>query len=290
MKKILITGANGYIGRNIINALQDDYVNIIPLTHQELDLTNSDAVNLYFSLNNFDWVIHCAAVGGRRNDIQEDKSDVYIKNVAMFDNISINKKHFGKLISFGSGAEFDRRFKINYRSNIWTDKPIDNYGLSKNKIARLIEQSNDFYNIRLFGVFSADELPDRFIKANLMRYIQNQSMIIHQDRYMDFFAMEDLMTIVRNYILNDDILILPKCLNAVYDIKPSLVYICNYINSLDNLRNVPIHISQDKMNTNYVGEYNQKFMKYCGMLKPIENIWYRISRMYIKLKEINNAN
>ena len=311
MKKILITGAAGYIGRNIVKSLLknvqlsealqfQDQVELTTLTHQDLDLTNKIAVADFFKDKIFDWVIHCAIQGGRHNDIEIDDYNVCRNNIAMFVNLDDNKEHYHKLLSFGSGAELDRKQNVNGTSNLLMSHPIDNYGFSKNVIAKHIDCEKRSYNIRLFGIFSADELSDRFIKANLIRYIQNEPMFIYQDRYFDFFAIEDLLIIVKNYIFNDDILILPKHLDAVYEWKSKLSEICEYINDFENThehgkqknfivkssRQVEIQIQKEGMNLDYVGTYNAKFMKYCEVLQNIESIWYRISEMYKKLKEI----
>jgi dTDP-4-dehydrorhamnose reductase len=298
MKKILITGANGYVGKHIISAFKDnEQIVLTLLTHQQLDLTNEENITGWFKDKHFDWIIHCASDGVRQSENNTDV--VYVNNMQMFKNLISNQKSFDKLISFGSGAELDIRYNINDKSDVWKVKPIDNYGLSKNKIAKFIDITNNFYNIRLFGIFAIDEPNDRFIKANLMRYIRNEPMIIHQDRYMDFFAMEDLITIVKNYIFNDDILILPKHLDAVYEEKLKLSEICKYINRFEDThghnkqgnlivtssRQVEIQIQKEGMNLDYVGTYNEKFMKYCEVLQDIESIWYRISAMHTKLKE-----
>ena len=86
-----------------------------------------------------------------------------------------------KLISFGSGAE------IGY--------PSDPYGLSKNIINRIIKEESNFFNIRIYGVFDENELDTRFIKNNIKRYINKQPLEIHENKYMDFFYMKDLITV-----------------------------------------------------------------------------------------------
>jgi dTDP-4-dehydrorhamnose reductase len=61
--KILITGANGYVGKSLYAALKDKY-KITTLTRKELDLNNSSQVNDFFKNKYFDVVLHCAVKGG----------------------------------------------------------------------------------------------------------------------------------------------------------------------------------------------------------------------------------
>ena len=62
--KILITGANGFVGRNLAAALTEHEVT--KLTRQTVDLTNKTTVHKFFENKSFDVVLHCAMVGGRR--------------------------------------------------------------------------------------------------------------------------------------------------------------------------------------------------------------------------------
>jgi dTDP-4-dehydrorhamnose reductase len=62
--RILITGANGFIGRNLAAALTE--YEVTKLTRQTVDLTDREAVNNFFKGKSFDVVLHCAMVGGRR--------------------------------------------------------------------------------------------------------------------------------------------------------------------------------------------------------------------------------
>ncbi len=130
--KILITGANGYIGKSLHNALKDKY-EVTAITKKEVNLTNSSSVNLFFLGEKYDVVIHCAVVGGSR--LVEDKWDVMDTNLIMYYNLLANKDHFEKFIHFGSGAE--------------TYIPKEPYGYSKKVIAKSILNQPKFYNLHL---------------------------------------------------------------------------------------------------------------------------------------------
>ena len=64
--KIFVAGHNGMVGSAVVRQLQKlGYTNIITASHKELDLTNQQAVNEYFTNNHIEYVFLCAAkVGG----------------------------------------------------------------------------------------------------------------------------------------------------------------------------------------------------------------------------------
>ena len=71
----------------------------------------------------------------------------------------------------------------------------------------------------------------RFIKANIIRYIKKEPIIIHTNKIMDFIYMPDLISTVEYYMINID---LEKDINCCYEEKYTLKTIANMINSLDN--------------------------------------------------------
>ena len=224
--KILITGANGFVGRNLAAALTEHEVT--KLTRQTVDLTNKTTVHKFFEDKSFDVVLHCAMVGGRR--YLNDGPDVLYKNLAMFYNLLEHQDKFGKLINFGSGAELDRTQQIDPLNQYYKDcYPTDYYGMAKNIICRLIEDQGKCFSFRLFNVFGADEESARFIRANIQRYIDKEPIIIHQNKIMDFFYIDDLVTLVKFYLEKSYI---PEEINAFYKTKYMLSEISSIINIL----------------------------------------------------------
>lgn len=195
--KILITGANGYVGKSLHRALKPKHF-VTALTRQTVDWTDAVAVKNFFeSAPFFDVVIHCAVAGGSR--LTKDDWNVMDKNLSMYYNLLANRKRFGRFIHFGSGAE--------------TYMPSEPYGYSKKVIAKSILNQDNFYNLKIFGVFDENELDTRFIKANIKRYINKESIQIHEAKFMDFFYMQDLAKVVEYYINEENP---PKEFDCVY--------------------------------------------------------------------------
>lgn len=247
MKKILITGSNGFIARNITARLINCEITLT--NRSNLNPLIASDVDNFFKDKYFDVVIHTAIKGGTR--LAEDESEFVYQNCLMHFNILRNQQSFGKYISFGSGAELDRALDIDQSSTYVKSLPIDPYGMSKILIARSGEAFDKFYNIRIFNIFNEDELPTRMIKGNIFRYINRESMIIHQDKYMDFMYFDDFMKIVNFYIYEKDC---PKVINCSYEKKYLLSDIARYINLLSDY-NVDIQILDDTIGKSYIGKY-----------------------------------
>jgi len=129
MKKILITGGNGYVAKSLINGLTG--YEITSITRQDFDLTSRQATNQWFKNKYFDVVIHTAIKGGSR--LRSDDGEVFYQNLQMFYNLYNNKHCFDKLIQFGSGAELGI--------------PDNPYGLSKKIINDLIKSNMAFLTL-----------------------------------------------------------------------------------------------------------------------------------------------
>lgn len=252
---ILITGANGYIAKALIESLRKEH-SIVCLSRSEADLTSLLEVNNFFNKHRtFDAVIHTAIIGGRRT--KSEDGETIDQNIKMYYNLLENRNSFLRFISFGSGAEL---FALNTP-----------YGISKRLIADSIKHKDKFTNIRIFGCFDHNEAEDRFIKGNIIRYINKEPIQIYENKQMDFFFMEDLVSIVKYCLAQENP---SKEINCSYKEKHSLAQIAEIINCLGNY-NVPI-FSNGNIGKDYIGEFNLP-IPYIGIEKGIQSVYNKLS-------------
>jgi UDP-glucose 4-epimerase len=188
--KLCITGGSGFIGRNLAELLASSYEITAP-SRSQLDLLNDAAVTGYLASNRFDVVIHSAT--GRSNR-RVTAPDLFKNNCRMFFNLARNRHLFGRMLHFGSGAEFgvrvprmSERFFDNY-------VPADDYAFAKYIAAQFIESvSSNIYNLRLFGVFGKYEAWDvRFISNAICRTLHNLPIVLRQNVRFDYLYVNDL--------------------------------------------------------------------------------------------------
>ena len=249
--KILITGGNGYIAKKLAIGLSDYYIDVI--TRADLDLTDENACRIFFYNKSYDVVIHTAIEGGSR--LTQDNTKVLENNLKMYFNLINYAAQSAKFISFGSGAEVGH--------------PTDPYGLSKHVIAQLMLAKPNCYNIRIYAVFDHGELDTRFIKANITKYANKEDMVIHQNKLMDFFYMEDLILVVKYYIEEAN----PgKSFNCTYLESKTLLQIAEMINHLDKHR-VGISVLKDGLVKGYIGSWDGLVLPLVGLEQGIMNTY-----------------
>jgi nucleoside-diphosphate-sugar epimerase len=230
---ILITGAKGYIGTALMTYLNENHT-VTGISRDDFDLTNSVDTANWFKDKHFDVVIHTAAVGVRN----PNKNDMTVldTNLRMYYNLLEASAHYNRFINLGSGAEVFQQ--------------DTSYGLSKSLIRSSLLAKDKFFNLRMYGLFDENEMNSRFIKANVINYIRRHDIIVHQNRYMDFFYMKDFYKIIDYFISHNNP---PKEYECGYRTTPSLQGIANFINTL----------SDYEVNIIYITPKNTLGSKYC---------------------------
>jgi len=196
-QRILITGGTGFIGSNLVEGLTGT-MEVDHPSRTELDLVDATAVRDYLEKGQFDQVIH-TATWNATPVATRDPSLAFDRNLRMFFNLARCHGSFGRLIHFGSGAEFDRaHWHAQMREEeLGQHVPIDDYGLSKFIIARHSETLPWALNLRLFGVFGPrEDARIRFISSNACRGLRGEPLTLRQDRRFDYLHVDDVVAAV----------------------------------------------------------------------------------------------
>jgi dTDP-4-dehydrorhamnose reductase len=209
--KILLTGANGTVGR-LLNLHLAPWHEVTTLQGSaDVDLLDREATNKFFANARWDCVIHCAAVG--TNDTAGSNSLIAQRNLTMWDNLRDHEYKFSKLINLASGCELcygPERAEW----ELYNQLPTSAYGLSKNLIARDVGQVSGWYNLRLFGLIANTRVFKRLWDAV---DAGETEFNIHDDKYMDYITEDDMARIVRHFV--ESKITLPHDVNMVYDTK-----------------------------------------------------------------------
>lgn len=253
--KILITGGNGYIAKSLHSCLYSKY-DITLVSRTDLNMTRREEVQRYFKDKYFDVVIHTAIKGGSRLNPLEGP-DVVLTNLLMYDNLMRCRDNFNRLIHFGSGAE---------------DLANTPYGFSKHIINQLMKLDPKSVNVKIYAVFDENELNTRFIKGNILHYINNENIVIHQDKKMDFFYMKDLVSMIEWLIDYREEEFPVQEINCSYLEKSTLVQIANIINSLDDHK-VNIVIENEGQDVDYCDVHPIMPFNLIGLEQGIKEVY-----------------
>ena len=259
--KLLITGTSGFIGKNLEKGLKSDYELLTP-KHNELELTDENAVREYFKNNKIDFIIHCASKGGARG-IEDEKTTI-IDNLSMVSNLVKFKRDDVRIILFGSGAMYDKSRDLHKvkEEEIGEVIPKDLYGLSKLKIANLVKLRDDITCLNIFACYGYGEKPSRFPSYAIDCVLDQKPIVINQNVIFDYLFVEDMVQIVKYFIKNKPH---DKIINITPKESSTLVEIASIVNTFGDTP-VSFELKSNDMNKEYTGD-NTLLLKNCKGLK-----------------------
>ena len=172
IKKILLTGGSGMVGKNFIKASKNINFKILSPNSKKLNLQNYHLTNEFLKKNKPDIIVHCAAkVGGIQHNIKNPVK-MMVENIDITKNIimSARENNIKKLINVASSCMYPHQAKNPLDENLiltGTLEPTnEGYAIAKIFSARLCEyisredKSFEYKTIippNLYGIFDSFE-------------------------------------------------------------------------------------------------------------------------------------
>lgn len=248
---ILLTGGNGFIGRNILESFLVQKYNIFAPSHRELELLDENQVREFFITNKVDVVIHAGAKPGHRNAKEPGK--VFYENSRIFFNLARNFEYFQKMLIIGSGAIYDmRHYQPKMKEEYFdTHVPIDEHGLCKYVCGKYIQKADNIVDLRIFGIFGKyEDYAIRFISNMICKTLFDLPLSMKQNRKFDYIYIDDLMPILDYFVQH-------PANNKEYNITPDesieLYSLAEKVRQITGNK-LPIVVAQEGMGLEYSGD------------------------------------
>ncbi|MEO7860819.1 MAG: NAD(P)-dependent oxidoreductase [Nitrospirales bacterium] len=258
---VLITGGNGFIGRNLVEHLTDSFLVVAP-SRQELDLLDLDAVDRFFKSTRIDLVVHSATTPGHRNALPA--MDLVERDMRMFAALVRNREHFQKMVFISSGSVYGRHhYQPKMKEEFFGSYiPNDSAGFSKYCCACWSEHVEGIVELRPFGVFGKfEDYAIRFISNAICKVLFGLPITIKQNRKFDFVYITDLVRVIERCLRED----VPS---QSYNVTPKNSVELNVLAQMVarvSGRDVPILIKEPGMGLEYSGDNSRLRKTFSGI-------------------------
>ncbi len=228
--KVVITGASGFLGSNLVSKLKQNSQDVLPISR-----TTTDPLETIAKYEP-DVLVHCAWKGGNN---YKDVSDVsQISNV--LDGIellrllaSLPKKP--KFVGFGSFAEYGDI--VNLATEEDFEKPTNMYGLSKLTLKSYSEsfcKANDipWAWIRPCYVYGPGDVSTRLIPSVISKLLANES--VHLDscnKIIDYIYRDDFINFAYSVIMEPSQGVYNLCSGQQYKLRDVIQTIAILLNA-----------------------------------------------------------
>ena len=265
--KLLVLGSNGFIGKNAVEYYSAKGYEVYSPKRHELNLLDTCAVEKYLA-NLYPDVVLMSAVN--INSLNE--------NLILYFNLARCSHLYGRMITIGSGAEYDMKNYEPMMSEEYFGKhiPSDTYGLSKFVISNDVEKfSNNIVNLRVFGIFGKyEDYSRRFISNNICRILSGLEVSINQDMFFDYLYVDDFLLAAEIFFKSEFVY---RNYNICSGYSISLFKLAEIINEVGNTDSA-VFVKQEGSR----GEYSGNNSRYVSEFGPLEITPFKdsISNLY----------
>jgi dTDP-4-dehydrorhamnose reductase len=203
--KILVTGANGQLGTDLCLALKNE--NLIAITHQDLEITDINAVDRVFKTHHPDVIINPAAwVDADDCEVNPDKAfkvnSLGVRNIAV-----VAREINAKLVQISTDYVFggENRTEIAPLTEFDLPVPISVYGKSKLLGEKFAQHfCNKHFIVRVSGLFGVAGCRSKggsnFVEAILKQAKIKDKLAVVNDQFFSPTSTMDLASKIAELI------------------------------------------------------------------------------------------
>lgn len=277
MKKILVTGATGFIGKHLCRKLLKLGYDITAISFEEgaidgkkvfaLDITDRKAVEKYFNNKKFDIIFHLAAVreGAERCMLVNGLGTLNILE-------QLKKESVGKIIYASTIEVYGRQKKTSVISEKVIPCPDTFYGIGK-----ILGEyyCRNYFNgfktpyicLRFTSVYGKNQISPSVVETFINRAEKNQDIVIHGkgEGKVDLIFVEDVINVLimagnskKIGVFNigsDSIISIKDLANAIREIWLSQSKIIFDRTKTENCYNIKLNIQKAREELNYFPTY-----------------------------------
>jgi nucleoside-diphosphate-sugar epimerase len=252
MKKIIVTGSNGFIGKKVIEFFNSKGFEIIALTSKKINYSKDNIKYIYCPSSNYinlskllnpsdiyEGLLHLGwqgTSGIERNNYEIQFSN-FINSKILFE-IILSNFNIKQVISFGSILEDE--FILNYVNK---KNSVNNYYgmfklLTQKTMFSIFEKSTIKYNwLKFIHVYGPGDSENRFIQSTLNKVIKKQELHFSSaNQPYDFMYINDAINLIYNIFsanLNSQTLTLTT--NAKFTLRNYIDLIIKKFNLVDKV-------------------------------------------------------
>lgn len=258
---LLITGAEGFVGRNLAEGMSAGKYTLLCPTRAELDLADELAVERFLDKNEVNAIVHAATTLRQGTSYPSDTCE---NNLRMFFNLQKFKSSEAKLINLGSGSEYSRKHWHGKMNEGFFDKniPQDSHSYAKYLISKYVQERADetLISLRLFGIYGRyEDYRFKFISNAIVKNILKLPIVINQNVVYDYLCVADLSRILPHFLDH-------PASYRTYNVTPTrsidLITIAEFINEVSDFRSEVV-VLHSGIGVEYSGD-NERLMTELG--------------------------
>lgn len=278
--KVLITGANGFIGSNLIRKLQNEpdmEIHTISRTPFGMDaavvshccdILDRQGIFEIFEGQSFDVVVHLAALTAHEEIINNKNLSLGI-NLQGTENIVSAFNQFCTNAAFfyaSSGKVYGRTNEMPITEEA-IERPTTILGKGKYITERILDfhadaAGNKYVVMRIFNVYGGDQ-KENFIVPTLLKQLSKGNRLELGNIYdkRDYLYIDDLVTAIESLIYNRQKLSLFEIVNVGSGVPVSVEDMIEELKSILKLPELTVTVSQERM------RHDETAVEYCSTKK-----------------------